>query len=44
MTQAVVGVVDRLTYELDDTPFMVPSDLLIDRVPGVRRRIWPVPF
>jgi CBS domain-containing protein len=35
----VVDVVDRLTYELDDTPFMVPSDLLIDRAPGVRRRI-----
>jgi CBS domain-containing protein len=35
----VVDVVDRLTYELDDTPFMVPSDLLIDRAPGVRRRL-----
>jgi len=35
----VVGVVDRLTFELDDSPIMVPSDLLISRAPGVRRRI-----
>ena len=27
----VVDVVDRLTFELDDTPIMVPSDLLFDR-------------
>jgi CBS-domain-containing membrane protein len=35
----VVDVVDRLSFEVDDTPIMVPSDLLIDRAPGVRRRI-----
>ena len=35
----VVDVVDRLTYEVDDTPIMVPSDLLMNRAPGVRRRI-----
>ena len=35
----VVGVVDRLTYELDDTPIMVPSDLLFDRASGVRRHV-----
>ena len=35
----VVDVVDRLTYELDDTPIMVPSDLLFDRASGVRRHI-----
>ena len=35
----VVDVVDRLTFELDDTPFMVPSDLLFDRASAVRRRI-----
>jgi CBS domain-containing protein len=35
----VVDVVDQLTFETDDTPFMVPSNLLIDRAPGVRRRI-----
>jgi CBS-domain-containing membrane protein len=35
----VVDVVDRLTFELDDSPIMVPSDLLISRAPGVRRRI-----
>jgi CBS domain-containing protein len=42
LVHGVDGVVDvdsQLTYELDDTPFMVPSDLLIDRAPGVRRRI-----
>jgi hypothetical protein len=32
-------VVDRLTFELDDTPIMVPSDLLMDRTSAVRRRI-----
>jgi len=35
----VVDVVDRLTFELDDTPIMVPSDLLMDRTSTVRRRI-----
>ena len=35
----VVDVVDQLTYELDDTPIMVPSDLLFDRASGVRRHI-----
>jgi CBS-domain-containing membrane protein len=35
----VVDVVDRLSFELDDSTIMVPSDLLIDRAPGVRRRI-----
>jgi CBS-domain-containing membrane protein len=35
----VVDVVDQLTFELDDTPFMVPSDLLMDRTSAVRRRI-----
>ena len=35
----VVDVVDRLGFEVDDTPIMVPSDLLIDRAPRVRRRI-----
>jgi CBS-domain-containing membrane protein len=35
----VVDVVDQLTFELDDSPIMVPSDLLISRAPGVRRRI-----
>lgn len=35
----VVDVVDRLTFELDDTPIMVPSDLLMDRMSAVRRRI-----
>jgi CBS-domain-containing membrane protein len=35
----VVDVLDRLSYEVDDSPIMVPSDLLIDRAPGVRRRI-----
>ena len=35
----VVDVVDRLGFELDDTPVMVPSDLLIDRSAAVRRRI-----
>jgi CBS domain-containing protein len=35
----VVDVVNELDFEVDDTPIMVPSDLLIDRSPGVRRRI-----
>jgi CBS domain-containing protein len=35
----VVEVVDRLGFELDDRMIMVPSDLLIDRAAGVRRRI-----
>jgi CBS-domain-containing membrane protein len=35
----VVEVVDRLTYEVDDSPIMVPSDLLFDRASGVRRHI-----
>ena len=35
----VVDVVDRLTYEVDDSPIMVPSDLLMNRAPEVRRRI-----
>ena len=35
----VVDVVDRLTFEIDDSPIMVPSDLLISRAPGMRRRI-----
>jgi len=35
----VVNMVDRLTFELDDTPIMVPSDLLMDRTSAVRRRI-----
>jgi CBS-domain-containing membrane protein len=35
----VVDVVDRLTFEVDDIPIMVPSDLLIDRASTVRRRI-----
>jgi CBS-domain-containing membrane protein len=35
----VVDVVDWLTFELDDTPIMVPSELLFDRASIVRRRI-----
>jgi CBS-domain-containing membrane protein len=35
----VVDVVDQLTFEGDDTPIMVPSDLLFDRASTVRRRI-----
>ena len=35
----VVDVVDRLTFEVDDSPIMVPSDLLMNRAPEVRRRI-----
>jgi CBS-domain-containing membrane protein len=35
----VVDVVDRLTFEVDDSPIMVPSDLLMYRAPRVRRQI-----
>jgi osmotically-inducible protein OsmY len=35
----VVDVVDRLSFEVDDSPIMVPSDLLMNRAPEVRRRI-----
>lgn len=35
----VVDVVDRLSFEVDDTPITVPSDLLSDRASAVRRRI-----
>jgi hypothetical protein len=35
----VVGVVDQLTFEVDNSPIMVPSDLLMNRTPQVRRRI-----
>jgi CBS-domain-containing membrane protein len=35
----VVDVVDRLTFEVDDTSIMVPSGLLFDRASTVRRRI-----
>jgi osmotically-inducible protein OsmY len=35
----VVDVVDRLGFEVDDSTIMVPSDLLMDRAAGVRRRI-----
>ena len=35
----VVDVVDRLTFEVDDSPIMVPSDLLMNRAPRVRRQI-----
>ena len=35
----VVDVVDELDFEVDDTPITLPSDLLIDRAPGVKRRI-----
>jgi CBS domain-containing protein len=35
----VVGVVDRLSFEVDDSPIMVPSDLLFERASAVRRRI-----
>jgi len=27
------GVVDQLTFEVDDSPIMVPSDLLMNRAP-----------
>jgi hypothetical protein len=35
----VVDVVERLSFEVDDSPIMVPSDLLMNRAPEVRRRI-----
>ena len=35
----VVDVVDRLTFEFDDSTITVPSDLLIDWTSGARRRI-----
>ena len=35
----VVDVVDRLSFEVDDSPIMVPSDLLMNRAPEVRRRV-----
>ncbi|HKP98695.1 MAG TPA: CBS domain-containing protein [Actinomycetes bacterium] len=35
----VVDVVDRLSFEVDDTPITVPSDLLFDRASTVRRLI-----
>jgi CBS domain-containing protein len=35
----VVEVVDRLSFEFDDSTIMVPSDLLIDWASGARRRI-----
>ena len=35
----VVDVVDQLTFEVDDSPIMVPSDLLMNRAPQVRRRV-----
>jgi CBS domain-containing protein len=34
----VVDVVDRLSFELDDSTIMVPSDLLIDRASTIGRR------
>jgi CBS domain-containing protein len=35
----VVDVVDQLSFEVDDSPIMVPSDLLMNRAPVVRRRL-----
>ena len=35
----VVDVVDRLSFEVDDSLVMAPSDLLMSRAPRVRRRI-----
>jgi CBS-domain-containing membrane protein len=35
----VVEVVDRLGFEVDDSTIMVPSDLVMNRAAGVRRRI-----
>jgi CBS-domain-containing membrane protein len=35
----VVDVVDRLSFELDDSKIMVPSDLLVDWATGTRRRL-----
>jgi predicted transcriptional regulator len=39
----VVDVVNRLTFEVDDSPILVPSELIVDRAAGVRRRIQPSP-
>ena len=35
----VVDVVDRLGFEFDDSTIMVPSDLVMNRAAGVRRRV-----
>jgi CBS-domain-containing membrane protein len=35
----VVGVVDRLSFQFDDSTITVPSDLLVDWASGARRRI-----
>ena len=35
----VVDVVDRLSFEFDDSTITVPSDLLVDWASGARRRI-----
>jgi len=35
----VVDVVDRLSFELDDSTIMVPSDLLVDRASTIHRQI-----
>ena len=35
----VVDMVDRLTFEVDDSPIMIPSDLLMNRASEARRRI-----
>ena len=35
----VVDVVDRLGFEFDDRTITVPSDPLIDRATGARRRV-----
>jgi CBS domain-containing protein len=35
----VVDVLDRLSFELDDSKIMIPSDLLIDWASGARHRI-----
>jgi CBS-domain-containing membrane protein len=35
----VVDVVDRLSFEVDDSSIMVPSDLVMNRASAVRRRI-----
>jgi hypothetical protein len=35
----VVDVVDRLSFEFDDSQIMVPSDLLVDWASTARRRI-----
>jgi CBS-domain-containing membrane protein len=39
LVRGLDGVVDGLTFELDDTTITVPSDLLIDRASTIRRRI-----